>query len=233
MADYDRPVWWRLKGDERAQAVTKTIDNLQRYQYQRLMRARRNLSMYEGRRLNSLHPAAYLTDGAEGDYHLDQFSKQRIMLARNLVNTAVAKVAGKQRPKASFSVNENDWQTKRKAQKLERFVEAVKASRQGRYHDAWDVGIAAFRDCAWADCGVLKIWADPGAKLIRIDRRLPWEVFFDPAEMKGGNPRNVFDCYGYDRYELAARCPSARGSDHDREVPGRGLTRAGRQLDVR
>lgn len=207
MGAADSPVWWKLKGEERAQAVVKVTDSLQRYQYQRLMRARRNLSMYEDRRLNSLHPAAYLTDGTQSDYHLDQFDYQRLQLARNIVNTAVAKVAGKQKPKASFCVNENDWRTKRRAMKLERFVEAIKASRQGGYNDAWEVLTDAFCDSCIFDCGVIKVWADTGAKRVRIDRRLPWEVFFDPAETKGGNPRNVFDCYGFDREELIERFP--------------------------
>lgn len=163
--------------------------------------------MFEGRNLNALHPAAYLVGAQNAEQITDQYEIQRLMLARSVVNTALAKVAGKQKPKTQFCVNETDWQTKRKARKLERFVEAVMHARQGQYDNAWSAGNMSFRDCLIGDAGVLKVWPDTQAKRIQIERRLPWEVFFDPAEMKHGQPQNIFDTYGFDRDKLAATYP--------------------------
>ena len=185
-----------------------TTAAIQRYQSNRLIRARQNVSIYERRYLSMLHPAAYMTmpDGAQ-DNAVPALEQQAIPMARNLVNAVVAKVAGKQKPKSSFCVNNSDWRTKRRAIKLERFVEAVMNGRQGRQNDAWEVAIKAFRDACITDWGVVKIYADTLEKRIRIERRLPWEVFFDPAEMKHGDPQSIFDVYGADKHRLAALYP--------------------------
>lgn len=202
-----QPLWWSLKGVERAEAMRTTCDHLERIYAPRRKRALANVQIYEGRKLDGLHPYAYFSNA---ELSSDDYDRQRINLARSLVATAVAKVAGKQRPKAQFCVSDADWTTKRKSKKLEKFVEAQQLARQGNLQDAWAVGLLAFRDCCVTDWGVLKFSADTLMRCVAIERVLPWELLVDPFEARYGMPRNFFHVYGWDRDQACERFPGHR-----------------------
>src|SRR6185503_16216122 len=110
--------------------VIATVDSYSSEQDQRRQRALRNLRMYEARPLGELNPRSYYNADA---YTTEDGDIYRVNLARALVSTAVAKIAGKQRPKAAFCATEADWSVKRKAKKKERFVEAAMLARQGNH----------------------------------------------------------------------------------------------------
>lgn len=201
----DAPLWWQIKDEAgRAAAVTATVDAIERDQGERRARALRNVSIYEGRKLEGLFPSAYYTSV---EMTGDNCDTRRLRLARSLVNTAFAKVAGKQKPKAQFMTTDADWTTKRRAKRMERVVEAVWSQRQGNHRDGWEVARLAFRDCEVNDLGVLKFWTDLQERKIVIDRVLPWELLTDPQESRYGMPLNWFHVYAYDRYKLASRFP--------------------------
>ena len=202
-----KPIWHQLEGEQLAACVDATVDALERTQAERRFRALRNVQIYEGRKLEGLFPSAYFSSYELSD---DQFDTYRINLARGLCNTALAKVAGKQRPKAQFCTTDADWSTKRKAKKLEKFVEAVQLQRHGNLQDVWAVGLLAFRDCTVVDMGAIKFEADVLEKRIRIRRVLPWELYFDPYESRNGDPQNLFHVYAYDRYKLLEQFPKYR-----------------------
>jgi len=202
----DAQLWWQVKEDAaRAAAVVATVDAIERDQGERRARALRNLQIYEGRKLEGLFPSAYFTSV---DMDGEACDKRRLRLARSLVNTAFAKVAGKQKPKAQFMTTDADWTTKRRAKRMERVVEAVWSQRQGNCRDGWEVARNAFRDCEIGDMGVLKFWTDLQERKIVIDRVLWWELLTDPQESRYGMPLNWFHVYAYDRYKLAARFPN-------------------------
>jgi hypothetical protein len=204
----DAQLWWQCEDEaSRAASVVATVDALERDQGERRARALRNVSIYEGRKLEGLFPSAYFTSV---EMTGEQCDVRRLRLARSLVNTAFAKVAGKQKPKAQFMTTDADWTTKRKAKRLERVVEAVWSQRQGNARDGWEVARLAFRDCEVTDMGVLKFWTDLQERKIVIDRVLPWELITDPQESRYGMPQNWFHVYAYDRYKLAARFPDDR-----------------------
>lgn len=228
-------LWWQKTGDDRAKALFSLVASLSNDNEARRRRILRNLRLYEGRELADLTPGSYYnaSDGAGWD-------RYRIQLPRALVSTATAKIAGKQRPKAMFCVTDGDWSVKRKAKKKERFVEAVMQQRQDGGHDAYEIGLESFKDCGYADCGVVKTWPDFDAKKIVIERVMPWELVFDPKETRNGaSPLNWFHDYGYDRFRLAARFPKfkdeimAAPSVADTS-PGRdeGNNKTGRQVRV-
>jgi len=204
LAEYGRDLWWKRHGPECASAVNSTCQSLERTQLPRRTRWKRNLELYEGRKLSGLNPSSYYdaADIASGDYDVI-----RVNLARALVNTAVAKIAGKQKPKCQFVVSDGDWATKRKAKKLERFVEAHMQARQGGYHDAWAVGIQAFRDCGVGDLGVLKFEANLREKRIDVRRVFAWELMVNAQEARMGEPQSIFHSFLYDRFKLCDRFP--------------------------
>lgn len=127
---------------------------------------------------------------------------------RSLANTAQAKIAGRQRPKSQFVTSDADWATKRKAQKLDRCVEATMLRPQGAYADFWEVSQRVFLDsCIFpAACG-MKFTPDVENERVCVDRVLPWEIFVDPLEAQNGNPLSLFHVYPYDRDSLAAQYP--------------------------
>jgi len=203
-------LWHELRGQERARCVIATVDSYASEQEQRRNRALRNLRMYEARPLAELNPRSY--------YNADSYTTEdgdlyRVNLARALVSTAVAKIAGKQRPKAAFCATEADWSVKRKAKKKERFVEAAMLARQGNHHDGYAVALMAFRDACVTDAGILKFWADKQGRRVAIDRVLPWELVLDPNESRSGMPLNYFHDYGYDRFKLLERFRGVKGAE--------------------
>lgn len=203
-------LWHQCSPQDRAKAVVGTVDSYSSEQEQRRKRILRNLRLYEGRPLSELTPRAYYNSDA---YTCADDIPYRINLARALVATAAAKIAGKQRPKAQFAATEADWSIKRKAKKKERFVEAAMLARQGNHHDAYAVGLMAFRDACIADVGVLKFWADKAGRRVAIDRVLPWELIVDPNEARSGMPLNYFHDYGYDRFKLLERFKDVKGAE--------------------
>lgn len=204
----DVQLWWQIDDEAaRASAVVATVDALERDQGERRARALRNVQMYEGRKLEGLYPSAYFTSA---EVTGDDYDKLRLNLARSLVNTAFAKVAGKQKPKTQFMTTDADWSTKRRAKRLERCVEAVYSQRQGNCRDGWEVARLAFRDCEVTDLGVLKYSADKADQRVIIEKVLPWELIADPQESRYGQPQNLFHVYAYDRYKLAAKFPEKR-----------------------
>lgn len=212
-----KQAYWQLSDPtDAARALLQTVTGIERYQYNRLLRARQNVALYERRPIAGLHPAAYMTVPSPSDmFNSGALDMQSLPMIRGLVNTMVAKIAGRQRPKTQYCVDNSEWSTKRRALRLERFVEAVKQSRHGLRHDAWDVGVMAMRDSCVCDAGCIKVYPDHLAKRVGIERRFPWEVFYDPSETKYGNPQNIFDVYGYDRHQLAARFP-----EHEEAIMG-------------
>lgn len=215
-------LWWQETDEQaRGEAVVRTVDQLEHVHQERRGRALDEVETYEGRALGSLAPSAFFKST---DLQSDKYDYIRANEARACVSTAIAKIAGKQRPKAQFCCSEADWSTKRKAKRLEKFVEAVMLERQNGLTDAYAVGLLMFRDCCVTDSGWIKVWADTAARKVCVQRVLPWEVLVDPNEARYGEPQNLFHVYGYDRYLLAEQFPdradmilAANGLEEDKD----------------
>jgi hypothetical protein len=165
---------------------------------------RRNIELFEGMRLAGLSPSSWFSNI---ELSSDDWDVLRVNIARGLVHTAVAKIAGKQKPKTQFVVNDGDWSVKRRAKKMERFVEANMLARQGYASDAYELGLEAERDACVADLGVLKYEPNLERKCVDITRRLPWSIMCDPLDAQSGQPQTIIEVYPYDRFKLAAQCP--------------------------
>lgn len=206
---------------ERGLSLVTICDGLERQHKPRREHILRSVETYEGKALGGLYPSAYLQ---ATELVSDSYDQVRANEARACVNTALAKIAGKQRPKAQFCCSDADWSTKRKAKKLEKFVEAVMLQRQNGLTDGFAVGLLAFRDSCVADIGVIKFWADHVNRRVQMARVLPWEILVDPNEARNGEPQNWFHVYAADRFLLAEQFPEhrdaimeAEGLEADRE----------------
>jgi len=165
---------------------------------------RRNIELFEGMRLAGLSPSSWFSNI---ELSSDDWDVLRVNIARGLVHTAVAKIAGKQKPKTQFVVNDGDWSVKRRAKKMERFVEANMLARQGYASDAYELGLEAERDACVADLGVLKYEPNLERKCVDITRRLPWSIMCEPLDAQSGQPQTLIEVYPYDRFKLAAQFP--------------------------
>ena len=204
MAASDARLWHNLRGAECASAVKGICDDWERDQGQRRIRMRRNIELFEGMRLAGLSPSSWFSNI---ELSSDDWDVLRVNIARGLVHTAVAKIAGKQKPKTQFVVNDGDWAVKRRAKKMERFCEANMLARQGYAADAYELGLEAERDCCVADLGVLKYEPNLERKCVDISRRLPWAIMVDPLDAQNGQPQSLVEVYPYDRFKLAAKFP--------------------------
>lgn len=198
-------LWHRIEDPtERANCIVRTADRVEQQQLGRRERALQQVQMYESRTLSGLYASAYYENS---DLETTAGDKVRLNQARVLVNTASAQIAGRQKPRAQFVTSGADWTTKRRAKKLEQFVEAVMMQRQGDCSDAFGQGRKMFRDKCVVDSGWLKFWLDLDEKQVRIGRVHPWEVMFDPTEAANGEVSNLWHIFPYDKYKLADEHP--------------------------
>lgn len=201
-------LWHRVDDEQaRCEAVIRTATHLENIHTDRRRRSLENVERYEGRRLGGLFASSFFKST---ELASDEYDRVRANEARSCVNTAIAKIAGKQKPKSQFCCSEADWSTKRKAKKLEKFVEGVMLQRQSGLTDGYAVGLLLFRDLCVTDSGWIKVWADRAQRKVCIQRVLPWEVLVDPNEARYGEPQSLFHVYGYDRFLLAEQFPERR-----------------------
>ena len=198
-------LWHELRDDKCASAVTATCQSLDKTQSPRRLRVVRNHSLYEGRPLAGLDPAAYFT---RDELIHEDFESLRVNLARMLVNAAHAKIAGKQKPKTQFVVNDGDWSTKRKAKKIERINEGIMLARQGPSSDAWEECLKAQLFAMVGDLGAVKTTANVAEKRIDIRAVPGWQLLVDPVDAMGGQPLSLFHVYPADKFKIADESPS-------------------------
>lgn len=122
----------------------------------------------------------------------------RYNVTASVVDTGVAEIAARQRPKPTFVTSGGDWRIKRKAKRLDKFVEAHLHLPQGRYQDVWELGDDVFRDAEVTGTGLAKVTIDEQEERTRYDRVPSYEVLVDPNEAADGSPRNWFHVYEMD-----------------------------------
>ncbi len=191
----DSDLWYDLEGDTAAERVVDICDALGRDDGE-IRRARyfAATALYEQRGISDETMRAVGWD----DSCLYNVS-------RSAADTAQAEIAARQRPKPMYLTTGADWRTKRKAKKLDRFVEAQLHQRQGaRYADAWELAEDAFLDAEKSLGGVVKVVVDVGSERIRLERVPPYEVLVDPIEAANGDPQNWFHVYDMDESRALA-----------------------------
>ena len=181
------PRWFRFEGDECAREACAVHDGLESDQAPRKARYLALTSLYEMRRLDGLHATAY--EAAEQPYE-----EVYIPIARSLCDTVQSDIAGRQRVKAMFSTTGADWRTRRRAKKLDRFVEAVMHQQQGTYCNGWELCDDAFMDEAICGSGVTRSYVDDtlGKPQVILERMRPGTLKVDPREAANGDPQNYF-----------------------------------------
>ncbi len=200
------PRWHQLSGLDMAQEVCAISDGLESDQKSRTNRYLLLTSLYEMRALDAMHASAY---ESIGKYYEDVC----VPVERSLCDTVQADIAGRQRIKPMFSTTGADWRTRRKAKKLDRFVEAVLHGEQGTYMNGWELCDDVVLDEAICGHGITTVDVDDtmGEARVSIRRRRPGSLRVDAREAENGDPLNFFDSWMEDEDILIAKYVDAEG----------------------
>lgn len=185
MQSYSDRRWWLRQGDEIASGV---VDDARRLLEADAVKSRHD-SCLRHARLYGNAPVLGLTPS--------QFSRSRsderltLNVIASCVDTATAKIA-KNKPAPQFLTNGADYDTRRKAEKLNKFG-------KGLLHvsGAYRIGPAVFRDACVFDKGFVKVYAE--GKRICAERTFPWELLWDDCEALYGAPRTLIQRKFIDR----------------------------------
>jgi len=178
--------WWAIEdAEDMGSEVFRIGSALERDQAGRRARWLSCITAYEGRTLDSLYADSYSRSEPREDLTYN--------LHRRGVHTAVAQIAGRQKPKAQFQTSGADWSTQRRARKLDKICESQLTQRQGRYQNGWELMATVLRDAAIGGDGVVKVYA-AGNRVV-YERKRAHELYVDPLEAQSGDPQNLFDVY--------------------------------------
>lgn len=166
-------------------AVARLVAAFKNEQAGRRSRYKRNLELYERRKLNGYTAGSY----NDGDSDTD-FERDRLGLIRSAVCTAVSSVYAPQKPKPQFQTSGATWAIRRRAYKLDRICEGIINQRQGRWINVWAMMTDAGSECAVQGAACIKVFSDLANKRVAHKLIPSPDIWFDPTE--GRTPRNLF-----------------------------------------
>jgi hypothetical protein len=187
--------WTELEGSELAAEVCALVDSLEEDQAGRRNSMMADVNRYECRRLSSLDATSFSEDPGEIEL---MYPLERSLVAT--VHSDLTRVKLKPRLLTSGA----DWDTQRRATRLQRFIVGQMHVPQGPYADAWEVADAAWRDAEVMGEGYLYVYADYERRCVAIERLLPWQVFVDPTDAEYGMPSCISRVYNADKKRLVA-----------------------------
>lgn len=176
--------WHNLEGAELASEVERLVDCLDSDYTARDAQSLYCLSLYEGRSLTSLSPHAYLDEWRRGENVLN------INVSRSACDTVQAEIAGRSRPRPMFMTSGADYRMRRRAKRLDKFVESQLRLPQGQYASTHELMEDVLLDALILGTGFAHVYSDNDS--IAVDRVPINQIRVDQAEAAAGTPRNWF-----------------------------------------
>jgi hypothetical protein len=217
--------WWAEEDpNEAAKQAYAAATQLESEQEYRKKRAWLSVALYQSRGANPGVPIGdplVATLGDAGDMLGD--SDVNAGLLRSAADTLKAEIAGRVKPTVQFLTRGADWKTKRKAEGLSDWTDAIFRSPQGNYQNLWCLAPELFLDALIFGEG----WAEVSSECvdekhtydITFSRQFPWEMFFDENEARYGRPRNLFRVTSMPESEALRRfVDEADGSDEEKHA---------------
>jgi hypothetical protein len=192
--------WYRKTGDELGSCAWELGTALAEGDNDSLSRAHDMLGMYYGGSHAGRAALGKLVQTRTGDPELDDDLDYG--LVQILCDTVHAEIAGRQKPVPKFQTSGADWQTKRRAKRMEKFCLAQMHQQQGTHLNIWESMESIFLDAAILGAGVLKVFPDTDRDRISIERNFFHELHVDPVDARYGNPQNLFHVYTMERDKL-------------------------------
>lgn len=179
--------WHEKSGKALGGAVTGALTHFRRVQAGRQVRYLYNQSLFEGRRMVGNSYDDYINERGEAGAW---FGDDRLRLVRSAVQTAVAEVYARQKPKPQFMTSGADWRTRRRAKRMDKVCEGILAQRQGRWIDVWALMQDAGTEAALQGVAFIRVLVDEQQKRIAHELVPHVDLFVDPLE--GREPQNLF-----------------------------------------
>ncbi len=187
--------WWKKEGDEISDCMLSIVRRLRMYQDFRRTEYLLYVSMYGGHQYMNWGALAYMARTIIPRYQLE------INVIKSVIDTCVAKIVAKSRPKPSF-LTTSDWQLRRKARKMDQAVYG--AMHLGGFYK--QLGFNCRNGMVYGS-GLVKIVPNRERTGPLYDRVLTPEILVDDGEGIYGAPRNMYQLRYIDRLVLADMFP--------------------------
>jgi hypothetical protein len=171
--------WWKKPKSELHEAIWPYLAKLSQNQGYRSDLNLRNMRLYANTDLAGLGAYSY-TRMQTSNTNLNTYSYN---VVKAVIDTLTAKIT-KQKPKPMFLTTNGDWSLKRKAKKLNQFIE-------GQFYSMkfYAKMAVAFKDsCMWGT-GIVKLFEKDGQ--VVAERVFPDEITIDDVESYYGEPRQL------------------------------------------
>lgn len=202
------PQWFdhEIGSAEAGQAAAEFARRLWAQNQPMRTRVRRHIERYHGASLNPIDWRAVFT--------LQEDLPLVWNITRSFVGTVVATVGASASPKAQFVTSDADWSTRRKAQKLDQFVDALALQPCPPYANVHELRTSILRDACLFGRGAAQVSADVDAGRVLSERVLPWELMSDTRDARYNCPSQTVRHYPIGRHALVSWFPE-RASDID------------------
>lgn len=180
--------WWLAKsGKDLAQSASMIVKKLAEYDKNRHMQYNIDARLYGNSSIMGVNGISF-SKASQSNTTKDRIA---FNLVGSCVDTLVSKQA-KNKPRAMFLTSGGNWKTKRKAKKLEKFVDGVLYE-----NDIDSIRGEVRRDAyVWGD-GFVQVFEDNGR--VRLERVLAGELYVDWVEAFYGKPRQLHRVKNVDR----------------------------------
>lgn len=165
-------------------------------------RVRRHLERYHGAALNPIDWRA--------SFALQTDLPLVWNITRSFVGTVVAHVGASENPKVQFVTSDADWSTRRKARKLDQFVDALALQPCPPYSSIHELRTSVLRDACLFGKGVAQVGADIDTGRVTSERVLPWEILVDTRDARYNAPSQICRAYPMSTEALEAMCPKRK-----------------------
>jgi hypothetical protein len=209
--------WHQLENAECANEVLKIAENLEADQQCRRNKALECIRLYHGLELEGLGAASYLKAEASDELFYP--------LHNSGVETLVAQIGGRQKPKPQFQTSGAQWRVRRRAKKADKLIEGVLQQAQGPYQNAWELA-----EDAWLRDGFITgtgcVYVTPRDGKVSYERVNDYELYVDPSEAESGQPLNLFWVYAVDVDKLIAEFVDGEEDEEEAEANLRAILSA-------
>ena len=142
-------------------------------------------------------------------------------LTRSYTGTITARVGATASPKIQFVTSDATWSVRRKARKLDQFVDALALQPCQPFSNVDELLTAMVRDACVFGVGITQVSSEAEQHRVISERVLPWEIMFDQRDARYGAPTEWCRRYPVARYRALQWYPEHKGEIISAKEAGR------------
>lgn len=167
-----------------------------------------------------------------GSWGEDSKPESQLRHSTSAVDTAIARIGGKQKPKPQLQTYGADYKARMESKRLSKVLLGQFKMPRGRWQSTWGVTLQALWDAAVIN-GVIYVEENLDEECVDIKRILPIDVMFDEDDAADGNPTQMWVREAVNRWDLYERTKkrlsapekdeeAGESEEHEREEHGVG-----------